>query len=282
MATLDDLQTSGSLQGTDKILYRQSGTDYAATLDTLRKFAIMQLVDGSVSAAKAKSADTFGKINAGDAITPIYFNNGIPTGCVKPFAICRTAAGEPIKTAVIDGFRLTPGSIICLEIQAGNTANDLAKITAKTETERILKLNVSNTGAYEIRMQNTNTHGYKGCFTAGGIYEFIFDGTYWICTNGNISAVNQAENASYIKYTNGLITQWGVTKNHDLNTPIYYPIAFTAIPRLICGQHSGVYSEVSVPHYTAGWVVEKNRFFVLGKYKSSYPNGYVDWFAIGF
>lgn len=81
---------------------------------------------------------------------------------------------------------------------------------------------------------------------------------------------------------NGLIKQWGVTKNHDLNTPIYYPIVFTAIPRLICGQHSGVYSEVSVPHYTAGWVVEKNRFFVLGKYKSSYPNGYVDWFAIGF
>ena len=51
MATLDDLQTSGSLQGTDKILYRQSGTDYAATLDTLRKFAIMQLVDGSVRPA---------------------------------------------------------------------------------------------------------------------------------------------------------------------------------------------------------------------------------------
>lgn len=100
--------------------------------------------------------------------------------------------------------------------------------------------------------------------------------------NASGFAQEASETASYVKHGNGLIKQWGVTKNSDLNTPIYYPIAFTAIPRLICGQHSGVYSEVSVPHYTAGWVVEKNRFFVLGKYNSSYPNGYVDWFAIGF
>ena len=185
MATLDDLQAVAQLLATDKILLRQSGTDYSATIDKLQPIVLKPVLDGTVPAAKALS--------------------------VSAFAICASAADDPVKTATVENFKLIPGMSISLEIQNGNTANDLKQIAAGT-TEDVLKLNISNTGAYEIRIQNINTHGYKGCFTAGGIYEFIFDGTYWICTNSNISAVDQSENASYIKYTNGLLIQWRKVK----------------------------------------------------------------------
>ena len=113
---------------------------------------------------------------------------------------------------------------ISIEIQNGNTANDLKQISAGT-AENVLKLNISDTGAHEIRIQNINTHGYKGCFTTGGIYEFIFDGTYWICTNSNISAADQSENASYIKYTNGLIKQWGKKQGNIMR--VDFPVVFS-------------------------------------------------------
>lgn len=199
MATLDDLQAVAQLLATDKILLRQSGTDYSATIDKLQPIVLKPVLDGTVPAAKALS--------------------------VSAFAICASAADNPVKTATIENFKLIPGTSISLEIQNGNTANDLKQIAAGT-TEDVLKLNISNTGAYEIRIQNINTHGYKGCFTAGGIYEFIFDGTYWICTNSNISAVDQSENASYIKYTNGLIIQWGTRSGTDIYHA--YPISFVS------------------------------------------------------
>lgn len=202
MATLDDLQAVAQLLATDKILLRQSGTDYSATIDKLQPIVLKPVLDGTVPAAKALS--------------------------VSAFAICASAADDPVKTATIENFKLIPGMSISLEIQNGNTANDLKQIAAGT-TEDVLKLNISNTGAYEIRIQNINTHGYKGCFTAGGIYEFIFDGTYWICTNSNISAVDQSENASYIKYTNGLIKQWGDTITVTGSTDYqFFPIAFSS------------------------------------------------------
>lgn len=202
MATLDDLQAVAQLLATDKILLRQSGTDYSATIDKLQPIVLKPVLDGTVPAAKALS--------------------------VSAFAICASAADDPVKTATIENFKLIPGMSISLEIQNGNTANDLKQIAAGT-TEDVLKLNISNTGAYEIRIQNINTHGYKGCFTAGGIYEFIFDGTYWICTNSNISAVDQSENASYIKYTNGLIKQWGNTVTVTGSTDYQnFPIAFSS------------------------------------------------------
>ncbi|MGI5106748.1 hypothetical protein H0R94_06865 [Treponema socranskii] len=202
MATLDDLQAVAQLLATDKILLRQSGTDYSATIDKLQPIVLKPVLDGTVPAAKALS--------------------------VSAFAICASAADDPVKTATIENFKLIPGTSISLEIQNGNTANDLKQIAAGT-TEDVLKLNISNTGAYEIRIQNINTHGYKGCFTAGGIYEFIFDGTYWICTNSNISAVDQSENASYIKYTNGLIKQWGYALGDEVNVvlPIPYKIRYS-------------------------------------------------------
>ena len=169
MATLDDLQTVDRLLETDKILLRQSGTDYSATIDKLQPIVLKPVLDGTVPAAKALS--------------------------VSAFAICVSAADDPVKTATIENFKLIPGMSISLEIQNGNTANDLKQISAGT-AENVLKLNISDTGAHEIRIQNINTHGYKGCFTTGGIYEFIFDGTYWICTNSNISAADQNENAT--------------------------------------------------------------------------------------
>ncbi|MGI0530595.1 hypothetical protein [Treponema socranskii] len=189
MATLDDLQTVVQLLATDKILLRQSGTDYSATIDKLQPIVLKPVIDGTVPAAKALS--------------------------VSAFAICSSAADDPVKTATIENFKLIPGMSISIEIQNGNTANDLKQIAAGT-AEDVLKLNISDTGAYEIRIQNISTHGYKGCFTAGGIYEFIFDGTYWICTNSNISAADQSENASYIKYTNGLLIQWGHIKESSI------------------------------------------------------------------
>ena len=201
MATLDDLQTVAQLLATDKILLRQSGTDYSATIDKLQPIVLKPVIDGTVPAAKALS--------------------------VSAFAICTSAADDPVKTATIENFKLIPGMSISLEIQNGNTANDLKQISAGT-AEDVLKLNISNTGAYEIRIQNINTHGYKGCFIAGGIYEFIFDGTYWICTNSNISAADQSENASYIKCANGLIKQWGFFVPPDARPTVVFPIFFTS------------------------------------------------------
>lgn len=212
MATLDDLQTVDRLLETDKILLRQSGTDYSATIDKLQPIVLKPVLDGTVPAAKALS--------------------------VSAFAICVSAADDPVKTATIENFKLIQGMSISLEIQNGNTANDLKQISAGT-AENVLKLNISDTGAHEIRIQNINTHGYKGCFTTGGIYEFIFDGTYWICTNSNISAADQNENASYIKYTNGLIKQWGNFFPQKTRATLYLPIPFAASYTIVVGGANG-------------------------------------------
>lgn len=248
MATLDDLQAVAQLLATDKILLRQSGTDYSATIDKLQPIVLKPVLDGTVPAAKALS--------------------------VSAFAICASAADDPVKTATIENFKLIPGMSISLEIQNGNTANDLKQIAAGT-TEDVLKLNISNTGAYEIRIQNINTHGYKGCFTAGGIYEFIFDGTYWICTNSNISAVDQSENASYIKYTNGLIVQYARFTPAVIGEGIKtftFPITLTKLLACVGGQ--GSTSSDSLSKGTYG-----NSFYreVTTSYVSFYINSTSDY-----
>ena len=255
MATLDDLQTVDRLLETDKILLRQSGTDYSATIDKLQPIVLKPVLDGTVPAAKVLS--------------------------VSAFAICASAADDPVKTATIENFKLIPGMSVSLEIQNGNTANDLKQISAGT-AENVLKLNISDTGAHEIRIQNINTHGYKGCFTTGGIYEFIFDGTYWICTNSNISAADQNENASYIKYTNGLIKQWGIAQTNGGDTQyINFSLPYTVIPAVFLTPR---FDESGTALVVQAYRIDTNRFVCNCKQatENSYYARPISWSAIGF
>ena len=212
--------------------------------------------------------------NAGSAGIPIYTQGNTIRECAN-FGVCQTATNVMAKEVQINGFVKKAGAHFYVKF-----ANDGGGVRGTYD----LTLNVhdgnASTGAAPVYVGKFQCG--IGAINAGCVYEMLFDGEHYVIFNSDIVVQETSENESYIKHGNGLIRQWGLTKNPDLTTSIYYPIAFTTIPRLICGQHSGVYSEISVPHYTAGWIVEKNRFFVLGKYKDSYTNGYVDWIAIGF
>ena len=82
------------------------------------------------------------------------------------YATC-TEAGAT-KTATIPGFVLTLGVHVRIKFSAANTST--------TPT-----LNVSGTGAKSIKVKGNNLAA-AGDLAANGVYEFVYDGTYWELT----------------------------------------------------------------------------------------------------
>lgn len=80
------------------------------------------------------------------------------------YAVCSTAAGTAAKTVSVTGFTLAAGKTVMIKFSNTNTAANPT-------------LNVSGTGAKPITFQSAVIPA--GYLRAGGIYQFLYDGSNW-------------------------------------------------------------------------------------------------------
>lgn len=90
------------------------------------------------------------------------------------YGVCSAAASASSKTVVLEGFKLIAGARIHIKFINSNSAS-------------AIWLNVNSTGAKSVYFpgttsQTTDAYGY---IAAGGIYEFVYDGTAWIFTGSS-------------------------------------------------------------------------------------------------
>ena len=141
--------------------------------------------NGASSASKSWYAPT----SAGTAGYSLISNgSGAPVWQQPPYAVCSSSSGTRAKTVSITNFKLVTGTRVSV------------KFSNKTSTTPIL--NVSSTGAKEIKLVQTNgtyvsVNSYNS-WSAGEIVEFIYDGTYWVAVSSNMCFVSGAQSATVI------------------------------------------------------------------------------------
>lgn len=141
--------------------------------------------NGSATASKSWYAPT----SVGTAGYNLISNgSGAPVWQQPPYAVCSTSSGTGAKTVSITNFKLVTGTRVSV------------KFSNKTSTTP--KLNVSSTGAKEIKLVQTNgtyvsVNSYNS-WSAGEIVELIYDGTYWVAVSSNMRFVSGAQSATVI------------------------------------------------------------------------------------
>lgn len=126
------------------------------------------------------------------------------------FGVCNTESNVQAKSVVVENIVLVVGARITIKFKNGTTTDNPT-------------LNVNATGAKPITMDSQPVG--KGCFDAGGCYEFVYTGDSWECLSSMVRTKNFGETAGYIKYRNGFLMQWGGVAIN--NTSFSYPLAFT-------------------------------------------------------
>lgn len=141
--------------------------------------------NGSATASKSWYAPT----SAGTAgYSLIGSGSGAPVWKQPPYAVCSTSSGTGAKTVSITNFKLVTGTRVSV------------KFSNKTSTTPTL--NVSSTGAKEIKLVQTNgtyvsVNSYNS-WSAGEIVELIYDGTYWVAVSSNMRFVSGTQSATVI------------------------------------------------------------------------------------
>ena len=141
--------------------------------------------NGASSASKSWYAPT----SAGTAGYSLISNgSGAPVWQQPPYAVCSTSSGTGAKTVSITNFKLVTGTRVSV------------KFSNKTSTTPTL--NVSSTGAKEIKLVQTNgtyvsVNSYNS-WSAGEIVELIYDGTYWVAVSSNMRFVSGTQSATVI------------------------------------------------------------------------------------
>lgn len=85
------------------------------------------------------------------------------------YCTCGTAAGTAAKTVTVNNFKLYTGARVIVKFTVTDTAGSCT-------------LNVSNTGAKNIRLGGANIRARQ--LQANYTYEFVFDGSYWELMSG--------------------------------------------------------------------------------------------------
>lgn len=106
-----------------------------------------------------------------------------------PIGTCSTAAATAAKTVTFEKFVLTTGAHIAVKFTIANTASNPT-------------LNVSGTGAKAIRFNNANI---PASYLKIGLYEFIYDGTYWNFIGGGGGSDTENGNTTLNNNFNNLI-----------------------------------------------------------------------------
>lgn len=106
-----------------------------------------------------------------------------------PIGTCSTAAATAAKTVTFQNFVLTTGAHIAVKFTIANTASNPT-------------LNVSETGAKAIQFNNANI---PASYLKIGLYEFIYDGTYWNFIGGGGGSDTENGNTTLNNNFNNLI-----------------------------------------------------------------------------
>ena len=133
-------------------------------------------------------------------------------------------------------------------------------------------------GGYTFRL-NHNTSDTKIPVISNGFLDYILKSELAnATTGGGIVAANLAENG-YVKFSNGLILQWGSSNKTNVDTQVTYPIAFSIL-----------YSVVGVPKTSSvlsgsnsnfGIKSQNNRSFIANMYDSGRGYAGFNWCAFG-
>ena len=152
---------------------------------TLTMNGSSSIYNGSATASKSWYAPT----SVGTAGYNLISNgSGAPVWQQPPYAVFSTSSGTGAKTVSITNFKLVTGTRVSV------------KFSNKTSTTPTL--NVSSTGAKEIKLVQTNgtyvsVNSYNS-WSAGEIVELIYDGTYWVAVSSNMRFVSGAQSATVI------------------------------------------------------------------------------------
>lgn len=101
------------------------------------------------------------KLATSRRIDGVSFNG---SASITHYGTCSTGASTVEKTVSLTGFSLTTGARIIVKFNNSNTASSPT-------------LNVNGTGAKNIRYRGINL--VSGQLRANGVYEFVYDGTYY-------------------------------------------------------------------------------------------------------
>ena len=130
---------------------------------------------GLVTSAKTCTVKLPTNVGTADKLTTARTIDGVKfdgSANIHHYGTCSTAAGTQAKTVTLANFALATGATVWVKFTAANTH---ASPT----------LNVNGTGAKSIRYMNATLP--NGMLQANGIYQLIYDGTYWQLVNGGSS-----------------------------------------------------------------------------------------------
>ena len=133
-------------------------------------------------------------------------------------------------------------------------------------------------GGYTFRL-NHNTTDDKIPVFSNGVLDYILKSELAnATTGGGIIAANLAQNG-YVKFSNGLILQWGNSDVANQDTTVTFPIAFGVLYSVVGVPKSS--SVLSGSNSNFGVKSQNNKSFVANMYDSG--NGYAgfNWCAFG-
>ena len=127
---------------------------------------------------------------------------------VVHYTTCSTAAETVDKVVTLDNFVLTTGSKVYVKFTVANTASNPT-------------LNVSGTGAKAIIFNNANI---PASYLKIGLYEFIYDGSYWNFIGGGGGSDTENGNTTLNNNFNNLVNPGrffvSSTKGTTTNAPM--------------------------------------------------------------
>lgn len=219
---------------------------------------------------------------------------------------CSTAAGTAAKTVSLTGFVLRKGAKLLVNVTNANTSATALTLNVNGTGAKTIRLNgtVTSSSAHSLSV------GWYNCYYDGTYWNMESSDNYEVRSaryaNNAATAINAnrlynievqlsalasstarkwvavekwswSTSSGYIKYSNGLLIQWGyVVKNtsQDGTETITYPIAYTQIPALNATWiKSGGYTRMNIKSISTTRAVIRNT--------DGTTNGYT-WISIGY
>jgi hypothetical protein len=154
--------TSTGAEGTNASVTNSGNESYA-----ILEFTIPRGANGSDGALGPAGPNIVNSSTATTFTGYLYGNGGVVTAKnTLVYGLCTTAAATVAKTCNISGYTPTIGDFIAINYSLGSSA---AAIT----------MNMCNTSAKAVRMNNVAHTAVFGTYTAGATILYYYDGTYY-------------------------------------------------------------------------------------------------------